>query len=136
MEKTKKLIFWITFLIVASFWIVFLITDNYCYDNRYGLYCGLLSCWAGASFFALPVFVFSSITYFLRGEVFQKWFRFSAWWIPMSLFFTLITQESGGGFAGWGWGKQDTALVFLFLYSVISLILVIYKTLSLKFGKK
>jgi hypothetical protein len=82
----------------------------------------------------LPLFLFSLTTYFLREETFRSWVHFVYWWVPLSIFLTLITTESGGG--GFGpqisWGKEDTAFVFSALFAVISLILIIVKSLKLK----
>ncbi|MCK9351167.1 MAG: hypothetical protein WCT49_01070 [Candidatus Paceibacterota bacterium] len=85
-------------------------------------------------FLFLPILFFSLITYKLREETFRAWLHFAYWWVPLSMFLTLITPESRGG--GFGpqisWGKEDTAFVFSGLFAIISLILIIYKSIKLR----
>jgi hypothetical protein len=80
-------------------------------------------------FLFLPILFFSLITYKMRDEVFRAWLHFAYWWVPLSMFLTLITPDSHGG--GFGpqisLGKEDTAFVFSALFAIISLILIIYK---------
>lgn len=42
------------------------------------------------------VFIFSLITHFLREDIFRAWVRFAIWWIPISVFLTLIAPDNDG----------------------------------------
>ena len=80
-----------------------------------------------------PVFFFSLVTYYLREEVFRFWFNFSKWWILLSAAAVLLTTESGGGIGiGMSWGKGETAVVFALLYVLVSVLLILYKSLKLR----
>ncbi|KKP79686.1 MAG: hypothetical protein A2271_03070 [Candidatus Moranbacteria bacterium RIFOXYA12_FULL_35_19] len=47
----------------------------------------------------IPVFIFSLITYKMREEVFQSWWRFARWFVPviMLVTFLIYSQHQGGG---------------------------------------
>lgn len=74
------------------------------------------------------LFILSVTTYFLHEKVFRAWLHFAYWWIPLSVFFTLVTSKSG---AGWGvglsWEKGTTSFIFSSLFAIISLLLIIWK---------
>jgi len=77
--------------------------------------------------FALPLTVFSLITYKMRDEVYRAWLRFSHWWIPLSFALVLfsssykpanivgISNQTFFGVLAWG------------LYIIISIALIIWK---------
>jgi len=94
--------------------------------------------WAGLimNFFPiLPLFFFSLITYWMREEVYQTWFRFARWWIPLSMLLILIMpSDTGSGSFGpqLSLGKGDIALVTTFIFTLISLTLIAYKHFTLK----
>src|SRR3989344_1414861 len=53
-----------------------------------------------------PAFLLSLATYFLHEKVFRAWLHFASWWVPLSVFFILITSKGGVGFVdGLGWEK-------------------------------
>lgn len=77
--------------------------------------------------FILPfVFIFSLITYRMRDEVFQIWWRFARWFVPVILavsFLGNFEPSSGGGF-----GVPSLSLSFLILlilYPVFILVSII-----------
>jgi hypothetical protein len=76
------------------------------------------------------LFLFSIITYKMNGEVYKTWIWFARWWIPMTMFFVLITQESSNML--FSWSNKSTAGFLSLLFLVISLILIIYKSLKLR----
>jgi len=45
-----------------------------------------------------PVALFSLVTYKMREEIFTAWINFAKWWIPLTIFFTLIAPASDGSF--------------------------------------
>jgi hypothetical protein len=83
----------------------------------------------------LPIFailVFSLITYKMRDEVFRLWLRFVYWWIPFSMFLTLITPNANGGYFVSLWDNEMTAIFSSFIFVIVSTILIIYKSMKTK----
>lgn len=73
-------------------------------------------------FFA--VLLLSLITYWMRDEIYQTWFRFARWAVPLSMFLILITPEySGGLFNPIQKGSVSFALTTLFF--LISLLIIL-----------
>jgi len=139
MKKTKKFIvfFSVAGLVLGLLWskveILFCgVTHNHC-ENIFMSVLPLFSIF-------FPLSVLSVFVYFLRDEIYVFWRNFSLIWIPLSLVWYLSgshINESGGMGLGFGVSESGMNLIIsLFLYSVISLILIIYKSISLKFGKK
>ncbi|MFA5831093.1 MAG: hypothetical protein WC878_04670 [Candidatus Paceibacterota bacterium] len=81
-------------------------------------------------FIFIPIFLFSLITYKMRDEVFRSWIHFSCWWIPLSTIVSLITPESSSSLFSLD-GKK-IAVASSFLFALISLILIIYKSVKLR----
>jgi len=84
--------------------------------------------------FSFIVFLLSLILLFLHKEIFQSWKIFTYWWLPISFLFILGAPSSGGGSIGIG-GSIDREIVtwwFAGLFLVISLILIIYKSIKLR----
>jgi hypothetical protein len=81
----------------------------------------------------IPVLILSLLTYKMRDEVFRTWLHFAYWWIPLSIILTLITPNGSGG-----WGipnlisPEIVALTFSALFTIISLILITLKYLSMR----
>jgi len=116
---TKKNIFLISFsyvaiLVIFAFW-------NGCYDQ---LWCRnyinpiLTFFWP-----LLVIFPFSLITYKMKEEVFVRWWKFTRWWIPLTMFLTLITPDSNSVIMSWG--KEVPAVGMTILYVFISTIIII-----------
>ena len=63
----------------------------------------------------LPLFFLSLITYRMKDEVFQAWWSFARWWVPIiilvTLFFEGVGSEGGIGIGG----AVQGAFVFLIL---------------------
>lgn len=80
-----------------------------------------------------PLFLLSLITYFLHEKVFRSWLHFTYWWIPLSVFFTLITSKSG---AGWGvglsWEKGTTSFLFSVAFFLLSLLIIAWKYFAVR----
>jgi len=74
------------------------------------------------------VFFFSFITYFLKDQIFQTWFKFSRIWVPISILLTIITPGGSASFFVSLWDKQMTAIVMSGLYIVISLMIIIIRS--------
>ena len=75
---------------------------------------------------SIPVFVFSSITYWMKGEVYRAWFRFARWWIPLSIILIFLSPEYSSD-----WilpiVKGTVAFAMSALFVIIYTILIIWK---------
>jgi len=132
----KKQALWIFGVGTSIFLLLLIVLVN----NGGGIYRDLLKnifLITALLFFTFPIaFVFSFITYKMRDEIFRTWIRFSYWWIPMSVLFTvlMLPARSGGSFGVPSFGVGGIAMFFAVLYVIISTILILYK--SIKFRGK
>ncbi|MFA5831255.1 MAG: hypothetical protein WC878_05495 [Candidatus Paceibacterota bacterium] len=83
------------------------------------------------------VFLFSILVLIkIKSEdIFRSWKNFSYWWIPISIFFIAMTPSSSGGSLGsfgMGMDRESVTWFFAVLFFLISLILIIYKSIKLK----
>jgi hypothetical protein len=87
----------------------------------------LLPMWGGILIlFFIPLFLFSLITYPMRDVVFQRWFRFARWWIPLSMVLILITPNPHGSWLTINLiSKPLTTAVTLALFVLISTIIIV-----------
>lgn len=80
------------------------------------------------SFFLLPLFLLSILTYRMKDEVFRVWWNFARWWVPVIIGVTLFVQNAGGG-GGWGMngGAFDAFFIgiFYFIFIVVSLVKIV-----------
>jgi hypothetical protein len=77
----------------------------------------------------------AGLFFFLRDEVFSPWVKLAKWWVPISMFLILVIPgDSSGG--GWGIDIPPLDAVFALyssgLFLVISLILIIWKSIQLR----
>lgn len=133
---TKKIVLWgslagtLAFFVLGSSW-----TYQYCFQTGH--------CWRlwevieiimPLFVFVLFVFLFSLITYKMREEVFRAWWNFARWWVPLSIFLTLIMPGSSGG--GFGipsiFDKEFLAFILAALFFIISLVIIVRKSLKLR----
>jgi hypothetical protein len=111
------MIYAITLLVVAS-----LCTSSWCkiHDNdSFGF--------IFMSFIALfPMFLFSLITYKMREEVFQAWWSFARWFVPVIIGVTFLLKtsvnDSGGSLSSPG---TLSFVVLTILYPVFALVSVV-----------
>jgi len=84
--------------------------------------------------FSVVLFFLSLILLFLREEIFKSWKTFAIWWIPLSALFILSAPSSGGGSIGIGGGIDREIVTWWFagLFLIISLVLIIYKSIALR----
>ena len=86
-------------------------------------------------FISTPFFLVALIVYFMRDEIFQKWIKFVFVWVPLTLLLTVMTPEFGGqGIITIE--KGTMSFIFSALFLLISLIIIIYKTPTLRSLKK
>jgi len=127
---TKKKVFFISLVglivhVISKFSVDLGICSNYasyCSDRSY------LS--TIFSFIFVAVFIFSLITFKLKESIFITWRNFSVWSIPIFLIFItfLPTRTHGLDFVPVTKGAVISFLTIL--YSIISLILIVFKSLK------
>ncbi|MDO8576439.1 MAG: hypothetical protein Q7R90_03930 [bacterium] len=77
----------------------------------------------------LPVFglfLLSPITYWMREDVYETWFRFARWALPLSMFLIFITPEYGGGLVN-PIQKGSVSFLLTILFFIISLVIIVSK---------
>lgn len=138
MKKTKKIVLWVG-LIAFFCGVGILFANDYGgFSCHYYTANGHTVKYCETGFFTLlplaTTFLLSLITYKMRDEVFLAWLRFAYWWIPLSMFFTLITPGSSGG--GFGipsvFDKEFLAFILSALFFIISLVIIVRKALTLR----
>lgn len=83
--------------------------------------------------FALsPLLPLILLTYVTNDSVFQSLKRFLRWWIPISLIILLLTPETTGSAFVSFIGRGQMAIILASLFTVISLILIAYKSWKLR----
>ncbi len=127
---TKTVTFFVGFIVLLVFILLGLISQNNyeaCfYSNEYGHttnYCELFI----FSFLPLLLFMpFSVILYFFRDEVFDAWWHFARWFVPVIIVVTFLLEGGGGGGLGIG-----GAISGAFNVLVISIFYIIFIVTSL-----
>ena len=76
--------------------------------------------------FAIPIFLFSLLTYFLKEEIFRIWLRFTYWWVPLSFVMVIFSSDHSGGLLGIS-DQEIFGILTWGLYIIISLIIVVWK---------
>jgi hypothetical protein len=78
-----------------------------------------------------PLFFFSLVTYWMREEVYQAWFRFARWWIPLSMFCILLTPtDYGGSGIGMSLGKPDVAFLSSTVFIIVSIGIIVWSSMK------
>jgi len=133
---TKKNILWMSLIGTSIFsFLLFLVLNDSC--GNYYEFCKSTFVLTTNLLFIFPViFLFSLITYKMRESTFRSWLHFSYWWVSISVLLVLIIPNGqGGGYMPSLLDKESVAFIMSFFYSVISLILITYKSIKLR-GKK
>jgi hypothetical protein len=125
---TKKRILFLSFFgliiqIISRYSVDFGVCENYassCFDLSY--------LFIIYSIISIPLFVFSVITYKLKDEVFISWKNFSIWWIPLSFVIITMFPTDTHGMDFVPIIKGTVSLLLSSLYSVISLVIILYKS--------
>ncbi len=120
---TKKNILWISLVYFIYAVSLFLVTET-CHRSWCNIHDDdVLGVILFIFFPLLAVFLFSLITYRMKDEVFQVWRNFSYWFIPLTMFLTLITPDSNSVIMSWG--KEVPAMGMTILYVFISTIIIL-----------
>jgi len=80
----------------------------------------------------VPVLFFSLVTLFLKLDVFRNWLKFTLFFYLISLLLILMVKNSSGGMDFIPVGKESVSQLLSILYSLISLILIIFKSIQLR----
>ena len=74
-------------------------------------------------FFSFPfLFLFSLISYKMRDEVFQAWWNFARWWVPVIIVSTFLLDNASGTGGGYlGMGQDFIFLIQGILYTILIL---------------
>lgn len=116
----------------------------------FGMLCGIDDTCAFASFFSplsftffKPLWVYALffipvplVLFFVRENVWKSWLRFSYWWIALSFIVVAITPVwSSSWFPLYSFVKEDAAQVMGGLFTIISLILIAWKSIATRRSK-
>lgn len=135
MKKNKRIIFLIS-LILSIF---FIVTSNYSnLLNNYSFWPKIIESAIPMliAFSSIIILTFSLITYFLKDEIFKPWLKFTYWWLPLSIIFTLITPGGSGSFFVSLWDKEMTVIFMSALYIAVSIIMLIINVIRFYFFNK
>ena len=78
----------------------------------------------------VPVFVFSIITFLVKRDTFQSWTKLTNYLFSISIVIILLTPTSTHGLDFFPIVKETVTIFLAILYSIISLILIIFKSLK------
>jgi hypothetical protein len=81
-----------------------------------------------AFWMSVPAFVFSLVIFFLSEKVSKSWQKFTLYFMLASLGIILITPNSSHGMDIYPLIKENATIVLSTLYSIISLLLILYKS--------
>ncbi len=137
---SKKIVLGIGSICIFYWVILFLLNSSLfsagrqCYMNYVGM-CGNISdLISHTASFVRPffiIFILSLITYRMREEIFQAWIKFAYVWVPLTLFLVFIVPEYDSSLLPIV-TKGPISFFFSFLFLIISLIIIISKSHSLK----
>lgn len=136
MKIKKNIVFWVSlFITVISFFMSSKYIYRYCFSDG--------NCWKLWNIFNfiepllllfLPILLFSIITYFLKDQVFKTWLRFTYWYTLFYILVILLLSDRVS--TGWSMGSifnsEFFAITLSGIFVIISLVLVIYKAISIK----
>jgi hypothetical protein len=80
---------------------------------------------------SFSVFVISVILLFVRDEIFKSWLIFSAWFLPLSVALIILSPEYSYDIIT-PFDKKLTTMWMSSIFAIISLILIIYKSIKLR----
>lgn len=123
-----------TLLIVSGIGTVVLLIANYvgtaqlCGGGQYTICMGNLYAVMMNFFPVIPLLLFSLITYWMREEIYQAWFRFARWWVPLSMLLILISPEYS---SDWMYPVVKGTVAFLtsMIFAAVSSLIILIKHL-------
>ncbi|MFZ2522945.1 MAG: hypothetical protein WAW92_01000 [Minisyncoccia bacterium] len=79
---------------------------------------------------SVPAFIFSIIVLFLNENASKSWQKFTAYFMLISVAIILITPNSSHGMDIFSLTRENVTIVLASLYSIVSLILFLYKSIK------
>lgn len=129
---TKKTVLMTSFILsVASVASLFSTQIHLCPPFSYGRCVDFFDAFFIISFPIIPLFIFSLITYKMKDDVFRLWWKFAGIWTLLSMSAIIAAPEYSGNILS-PIEKGSVALFFAGMFVLISTILIIYKSLSLR----
>ena len=110
--------------------LVFISLGGYCTEYKYLCDRAHDDTLATYFFVFLLIFFISLITYKMRDEIFLSWLKFTYVWVPLTIVLTFLAPEYGNSLLPIEKGSVSFVMSFLFL--LISLIIIISKSISLR----
>lgn len=132
---TRKRIFIISFIIfiiniIANYSVELGICFNY--PNKCNNNAELVIIY---SFIFIFIFIFSVITYYLNKSIFIYWRNFSIFWVLFSLIIISFLPNNTHGLDYLPITKGSVIIFFSILYSIISILVIIYHFIKNKYFK-
>jgi len=85
------------------------------------------------SLFSFVIFIFLLPLYFLKEGVYLAWRKFGLWYLPIVAVLILLAGGGSNGFnPGYGFDSESLTFFFSGLFALISLILIVSKSIKLK----
>lgn len=135
---SKKRVLWIGIGSILLIGMQFLFASGACYSNKY---CDIINNFINQDnltiIYIMPfVFLFSLLTYKMRDEVFQAWWKFARWFVPVIVLMTWLinSQDGGSGLAGAIGGGFDIFILGIF-YAVFAIVSLVKIILAYRKGK-
>ena len=112
-SKSKKIVLSVNLGLSLILLLIIIMQETFCYDTPW---CrrqwSLIGSVGEILLFIAPLLLlFSLITFWMKEEVFQRWFRFAVWYIPLFVFGVIFYPDGGGMMAG----SFDALILFLLL---------------------
>lgn len=85
-------------------------------------------------FISIALFVVLSILLFVRQETFLSWRKFAKYYLPVATLMIIFAPDGHGGGFGllYGQDSESTSMFAAILFLIISLLIIIVKTIALR----
>ena len=126
---TKKKVLIVGLISIALFVIsIFSQEIRLCPVYSYSSCSSFFDMFAENIFVFIPLFLLSLITYKMQDEIFHTWLKFTYVWVPLTIILTFLSPEYGNSLLPIE--KSSVSFVMSFLFLLISLIIIITKSLK------
>ncbi len=134
-SKKKTLAIFIGGFVLQVILVLFAYSNLFesCYDNlpcREG-FLSLVTIISPYTHLFIPLFIFSFVTYRMREEIYQAWFRFTRWWIPLSMLAIFIAPEYSNDWL-YPIEKGGVALAVIVVFCTVSILIIGVKYASIR----
>ena len=103
-------------------------TDKLCGGNQYTSCMQSVHSYFVIFFPIFVVFLFALITYWMREEIYQAWFRFARWWIPLSILLIFLAPEYSSNILS-SVEKGSVAIAMSAIFVIVSIFIIAVKLL-------